>query len=325
MRFLNLLSLFLILTLSSCFAQKKHDLNVSDQPSVDKSIPLPEKSEKSCGDSPPIDPKSYPVSFYPVSVEYSDKNLELVQKHFCEDAIKIKSKSLGKEVLQVASFTSMQRADSFKEKLSQHFSQAMVGDPTIVENPPSKLGDGKNNEVSSLHKLSGLTQDQFNQINNLRKEVRVDRLGEDFRFRAILPTYIPDGFKLDFYEVVSRPGVINRGGWQGYTLVYLNEQKQCFDLTVDTSQIGGPPERHEEIKVISQAFGEVILDYTDFDKGYSNSYVKLGRIPDHLNDKRTKYFFDSPTGDRQKYPKDCKKIDLQIAVKIVENLVVLED
>jgi hypothetical protein len=320
-------TLFLSFLCSCSVTSTKPSETSSKSQGNSKSLPLlPEKAEKVCGDPSPSDPKAYPVSFYSVSVEYSGKNLELIQKHFCEDAIRVNSKLLGKEVVQVASFTSKEKANSFKEKLSQHFSQVRIGEPTIVEKPTIQSDDdGRSSKILPLHKLSGLTQDQFNQINSLRKEVRVDRSGKDFKFRAILPKYIPDGFKLDFFEVRSSPGTINRGGWQGYTLVYVNEQKQCFDLTVDTSQIGGPPEKHEEIKIISEAFGEVTLEYTDFDKGYSNSYVKLGRIPDYLNYQSTKYFFDSPTDDRQKYPKDCKKIDLQIAVKIAENLVVLED
>jgi hypothetical protein len=328
------LSLFLTMLSSCSFPSQSNPTKkvsqfdkseIRDRSPVDRLAPSLAKSEKICGDRLPTDPKAYPVSFYPVSVEYSDKNLALVKKHFCEDAIKVFSKSLGKDVIQVVSLINQEKAIAFKEKLSQYFSQAMIGEPTIVEKLTSQSNDEQTSQDFPLYKLSGLTQDQFNQINELRKEVRVDRSGKDFKFRAVLPKYIPDEFKLDFFEVVSRPGTINRGGWQGYTLVYVNEQKQCFDLTVDTSQIGGPPEKHEELKIISEAFGEVTLEYTDFDKGSSNSYVKLGRIPDDLNYQSTKYFFDSPTGDRQKYPKDCKRIDLQIAVKIAENLIVLED
>jgi hypothetical protein len=319
---------FTIALLSACQSQT-NQAEVKPAPSVasaqsitNTSIAREGSAQAVCGDPHP----EGPVSFYPVSVEYSDRNLELVRKHFCEDARKIPSKSLGKDVLQVASFTSQERAEAFKEKLSPHFAQARVGDPTIVPSLAGPLDSKPKNTITSLQKLSRLTQEQFDQINNLRKEARIDRQGKDFKFRAILPKYIPDEFKLDSFNVTSKPGAINRGGWQGYNLIYSNQYNQCFALTVDTSQIGGPPEKHEEIKVNSEALGEVTLDYTDFDKGYSYAYIKLGRIPDNLNYQSTKYYFYSHAGSYPRdNPKECKRIDLQIAAKIVENLVVLED
>jgi hypothetical protein len=323
------LSLFLTMLSSCSFPSQSNPTKkvsqfdkseIRDQSPVDRLAPSLAKSEKICGDRLPTDPKAYPVSFYPVSVEYSDQNLALVKKHFCEDAIKVFSKSLGKDVIQVVSLINQEKAIAFKEKLSQHFSQAMVGEPTILEKPKTQSDISQSSSDMLIYQPSRLTKEQLQQIDDLRQEERVDRLDEKSTFRPILPNYVPEGFQIDLFEVISKPGKIHGGGWQGYSIIYINQTSQCFDLTVDTSQSGGPPEKHEEIKVVSKALGEVKLAYTDFDKGYKTAEIGFNPLPISLNNQNTRYYFTSPTRDLGKSSKECKRIDLKDAVKIVENL-----
>ena len=168
--------------------------------------------------------------------------------------------------------------------------------------------------------MAGLTKEQFSQIILLGEEKRVDRGNRDFQFRPVLPTYVPSGFHIELFEAVSKPGAIGRGGWLGYTLIYVNQSSQCFDITVDTSQTGGPPDRHEELEVTSKALGDVTLAYTGFDKGYQTSYISFLHLPVILRGNDTKYFFTSPNGDRNQFKKECTRIDLKEAIRIVENL-----
>ena len=317
---------FCLLTIACSPVSAPPSTPANSQETANKVAVLPDKAEKVCGDRLPEDPASYPVNFYSVSVEYSADNLAKIKNHFCEDALPKTSESLGREVVQVASFISKEKADSFKVKLSQYFGQVTIGEPTIIEKSKNKVDSRK-----SLSQLSGLKREQFNQINNLRKESRTDSQNRKFVFRPILPTYIPEGFKVEKFEVISRPGIIHREGWQGYTIIYASKNSQCFSIAVDISRSGGPPEQHEEVKVMSQALGEVTLAYTDFDKGYNTSYITLNLLPISLRHKITKYFFTSPNMDLGQYPYinlgqySCNRISLKDAISIVENLVFLED
>jgi hypothetical protein len=90
----------------------------------------------SCGDGLPTSSDKFPVSFYPVYVGMTDKNLEKITQSFCGDAYAMTRKDAAKKAIQVASFTSLNKADDFKAYLSQFFSGVEIGEPTIVEKKP---------------------------------------------------------------------------------------------------------------------------------------------------------------------------------------------
>ena len=90
----------------------------------------------SCGDSPPGSPNAYPVSFYPVYLEYSEDNLVQVKSRFCNDALSMYRKNKGRQAIQVASFTSLEKAQSFAQFLTnQGVGYADVGEPKIINYP----------------------------------------------------------------------------------------------------------------------------------------------------------------------------------------------
>jgi hypothetical protein len=91
-------------------------------------FPLP-----SCGDAKPINPNAYPVNFYPVFIEYSEINLQAVRSRFCGDAYPMVRKMTGKNAIQIASFTSIERADAFKKIMIRSFGNSEVGEPRKVE------------------------------------------------------------------------------------------------------------------------------------------------------------------------------------------------
>ena len=85
-----------------------------------------------CGDPLPSDPKLYPVNLYPVYIDYSDQNLAQVRSQFCQDALDINREKTNKKSIQVASFTTLERANKFKEILRKKFGNVEVGEPTKI-------------------------------------------------------------------------------------------------------------------------------------------------------------------------------------------------
>lgn len=87
----------------------------------------------SCGDPLPENPQAYPVNFYPVFIDYSENNLSVVKARFCGDALKKTREKTGKLAIQVSSFTSMDRAEAFKNLMKEKFGSGEVGEPTVVK------------------------------------------------------------------------------------------------------------------------------------------------------------------------------------------------
>lgn len=108
--------------------------------SKDSSQPEPNNNQTSensfpkpnCGDPRPDDPKAYPVSFYPVYVDFTEGNLRTVKSDFCMNAFPRIRLSTGERVIQVASFTDIGRANSLKELMIERFSSGEVGQPTVI-------------------------------------------------------------------------------------------------------------------------------------------------------------------------------------------------
>lgn len=92
--------------------------------------------QSSCGDLPPANPNAYPVTFYPVFLEKSDRNLQKVKWDFCRDAYPMIRKDTDREAIQVASFSTRERAELFAEFLQETVGWAEVGQVTIVYEMP---------------------------------------------------------------------------------------------------------------------------------------------------------------------------------------------
>jgi hypothetical protein len=104
-----------------------------------------------CGDSLPTDLKAYPVKLYPVFVDYNESNLQIVKSKFCQDALPRTREKTGKQAIQVGSFLTVDRANSFKEFMLKNIGSGEVGEePTVIEsNPNSKLNSDLKNLVSA--------------------------------------------------------------------------------------------------------------------------------------------------------------------------------
>jgi hypothetical protein len=88
-----------------------------------------------CGDLRPTSSSDYPVTFYPVFINYSESNLSRAKEQFCEDSIKNLRKSKGIVAVQVSSFTSPVRAEEFRAFLASRFGNAEIGDPLVIQKP----------------------------------------------------------------------------------------------------------------------------------------------------------------------------------------------
>ena len=118
---------------------------ISTNPFESSKFPQP-----ACGDPPPSDNGSS-ISLYPVFVEYSDRNLQQIQSQFCLDAISKVRKDTNRQAVQVASFTSRDRAVLFADFLSKRVKGVDIGEPTIL---PSSLSGRVNSKVVSSDQIS---------------------------------------------------------------------------------------------------------------------------------------------------------------------------
>lgn len=110
-----------------------------------------------CGDTLPTDLKAYPVKLYPVFVDYSESNLQTVQSKFCQDALSKTREKTGKQAIQVGSFLTVDRANTFKEFLLKNIGSGEVGEPTVIESNPNSNNYNKSNYVASNHATNSQT------------------------------------------------------------------------------------------------------------------------------------------------------------------------
>lgn len=106
--------------------------------------------QAACGD-PLSNDNGSAISLYPVFVEYSDSNLQQIKSRFCEDALPKIRKDTNRQAVQVASFTSRDRAVLFTDFLSKRVKGVSVGEPTIL---PSSLSSTANATVVSSDRVS---------------------------------------------------------------------------------------------------------------------------------------------------------------------------
>lgn len=112
--------------------------------SIDDFVPTPvatpifDKSsfpKATCGDPLPSNIEEYPINFYPVFIDPSDRNLQIVTSQFCRDAYAMTKKDTGNKAIQVASFRTREQAQAFADFLKREVGSGEVGPPTVV---PSK-------------------------------------------------------------------------------------------------------------------------------------------------------------------------------------------
>lgn len=307
--------------------------------------------KESCGDKLPNDSKTDTVKVYPVFIDYNESNLQTVKVNYCRDALKKTKNDKGQEAIQVASFTSEERANQFKEFLLNKLGSvsAEVGEPRIRAVKPKgnvkSQGKQANNSINispsanSVRKPAKLTPAKAaqltpNQVEKLRSLIFKDSLGKQHKIEAIVPTYLPLGFKLSSFTVYGNNSMYSAG----YKMIYRNASNSCFRIHSYSHGPGaGPPLVTKNLKEInSPALGKVIIGYTEFDKTSNNPYIAAHLYhsrpsADSTSDfgsSRWDYSFTSPLDlAGSEYSPDavpsCNTISLGEAVKIVESLTYL--
>ena len=316
-----------VLLLSACTSSEKQPIadrspeaapSPSSNPIADATPAVPlGKAKATCGDALPKDEKAYPVSFYPVFVSYSDKNLELVKKHFCADAIKRRSEKLGKDVVQVGSFISKERASALRSELSAHLQGADVGEPSIIQ------GSRKDDSTQSVSKAARLSSQQASELKDI---VGIEK---DFQIYpvVVLPTDVPDGFKVAHFAVWKQkhPSARYQGGH--YEVLYENDRGNCFTINGGVIQpLGDPPITYERIlNLSSPALGNVEIGITGSDRAKTKSFLGFTNSMNRINRGRNEYLFESPPGSIQTGTgyqpiSGCSRMDEKDAIRVVQSM-----
>jgi hypothetical protein len=81
-----------------------------------------------CGDPEPS-PDDYPITLYPVYVNHSERNFQVIKEQYCLDALERE----GQGKIQVASFSNQEKAEEFSEFLLGKFERAWVGEAERIE------------------------------------------------------------------------------------------------------------------------------------------------------------------------------------------------
>jgi hypothetical protein len=262
--------------------------------------------QDSCGDQLPNDKKIVTVNFYPVFINYNESNLQTVKANYCRDARKITRKYKGKEAIQVASFISVERAYQFHEFMKNKLGSGEIGEPTVIKAKRTpELTDAPPKLQESVGKAAQLAPAHIKQLSPLDKTIT--ERGIKFKFKIVLPTYVPPGFQVDKLEVQNDTRYSPK-----YKIVYRNSSNSCFFISGSSGIWGGPASGYKTVEVSSTALGKVVLEYTDFVRAANTGYI--GVPGSRITKGKMGYDFSSPGRD------GCRTISIQEAVKVVESL-----
>jgi|GEM_PF-2776032 len=186
--------------------------------------------QDSCGDQQPDNPNDYPVSFYPVYVDYSENILNTVRSNFCEDSRKVFREKVNKDMIIVASFTDLKRAQQFKNFMISKLGSGDIGEPSLIREPlnsSSKSGGNSDSTTSSEKSIFGFDEVSFD-CSNYSKDLVVKYvdleltlrcishiLGHKHNFSGVSLGILANNYSHDWYEVISEKGsieLINPGG-----------------------------------------------------------------------------------------------------------------
>jgi hypothetical protein len=99
-----------------------------------------------CGDQLPKTRAAYPVSLYPVAVTYNEKNLERVKAEFCKDALATTAQGSDRKFIQVAAFTTVERANDFRDFMKEKLGSGEVREPSVISQIPDTLAAAADEE-----------------------------------------------------------------------------------------------------------------------------------------------------------------------------------
>ncbi|MEG4987660.1 hypothetical protein QUB08_18075 [Microcoleus sp. BR0-C5] len=256
-----------------------------------------------CGDKMPTVSKTDTVNLYPVFVDYSDSNLQTIKDNYCGDAFfKITTKDQDKKyVIQVASFTSEERANQFKEFLGTKLSSvnAKVGEPTVRAVKPQ--GDVKtqgetanestniSSSASSIGKAAQLTPKQIKELIEMENRLTVPVEQSNLKLekvKAILPTYVPPGFEVKDFSIslCDYPGKYpgEKLGRYSYFITYSNSSNSSFYIQTRPCRVYmSKPTVVKDIQISSNKFAQINLQLIKFDRSIDNTKISGEILSSH--------------------------------------------
>jgi len=174
--------------------------------------------QDSCGDQKPNNPNDYPVSFYPVYVDYSENLLNTVRSDFCEDSRKVFREKVNKDMIIVASFTDLKRAQQFKNFMISKLGSGDIGEPSLIREPlnsSSKSGGNSDSTTSSEKSILGFDEVSFDCSKDLAAKYIDLELSCPYNLLGQSLGILAKNYSHDWYEVRSQKGsieLINPGG-----------------------------------------------------------------------------------------------------------------
>ncbi|MEG3860105.1 hypothetical protein [Microcoleus sp. herbarium12] len=226
--------------------------------------------QASCGDKLPKDAKADNFKTYPVWIHHysTNVNLEIVKSKFCGDADYKTRIDKGGTFIRIAYFYSQERAHQFQQFLVPKLGSAEVGEPIVIT---TKLKSQPTKDA--VAKAAQLTPQQVEQLKNI---IFKNTQGKPHKVEAILPTYLPPGFKIHSFKLEVSP-TDPYGYGVKYEIAYKNASNDSFKITTVAPGPGaGPPPYAPKLKAVnSPAFGEVIIGYKEFDKTSDKSSIEV--------------------------------------------------
>jgi len=185
-----------------------------------------------------------------------------------------------------------------------------------TKSSPQKLNKDRNQE-EIFKKLLRLTKTQTRQIFSLDGLPIVTYMGERKLFKVILPKYIPEGFELSDFEVrINQPL---------YSLLYMNQKKQCFTISGWMPGAGSPTVTNPIMMVKSINAGIIEIRYNEFDREISSSTMEA-RLPEkHIFKTGVYYGISSPAAGGVFGEKvTCNSVVLQEVIKIAKSSIYIK-
>lgn len=223
-----------------------------DSPTPDAENPFAQEEfpKATCGDPMPTDPEAFPVEYHPVFVPQGNRNLRRIRFQFCEDAISVTRKDTAEKAIQVASFTSFERAEQFQQFLDEEFDDVQIGEATVYNRPisesePPDQTDGQDDEDD---------QDDESPPEISTERVRFDSGETGTRLRG----EVSDN-QLQRY-------LINCGREQQFTLRIENGNVQATVISPDGATLGSAVEEGAQWQGTLPSTGDYTLEVTPLER-----------------------------------------------------------
>jgi len=162
--------------------------------------------KESCGDELPKTTNSYPVNLYPVFIKYTEINWNTIKSNYCKDALSTEREGNGEKVVQVASFTSKERAQEFKDFMVRKLGSGDIGKASVISKSPDPIQAEPSPPTSNtLGNQPGFQSVLVNCRNTpSAKFMDLEFSGCQLRYgQLVVPV---KNYSADWYEVIMRDG-----------------------------------------------------------------------------------------------------------------------